>query len=249
MADARRFDVMPAIDLLDGRVVRLEAGDFDRETTFSNDPAAVADGFVGQGARWLHVVDLDAAKSGSVTNGSALGSIVDVVGDRALVEVAGGLRTEYVVDAAFERGAQRAVIGTAALRDPAFVGRLLDRHGAARIAVAIDVRDGRAVGHGWTNDADAVDVADAVERLAGVGVETFEVTAIERDGLLEGPDLALCERLVGLGQGSIIASGGIATMDHLAAVRAIGCSGAIIGRALYEGRLDVRGAIARFDRP
>ena len=146
------------------------------------------------------------------------------MGERLSVEVAGGLRDEGAVAAALAAGAARAVVGTAALKDPAFAGRLVDAHGAARIAVAIDVRDGVAVGQGWTAGAAGVDAADAIRALADAGVETFEVTAIERDGLLEGPDLELYERLVGLDRGAIIASGGIASLDDIEAVRAIGCA-------------------------
>jgi len=217
------FDILPAIDLRGGRVVRLEQGDFGRETAFSDDPVAVARSFADAGARWLHVVDLDGARNGMPAHADVIKAIVDAVGDRVAVEVAGGLRT-------------------AALRDPSLVGRLVATHGQERVAVAIDVRDGRALGHGWAEGVPGIDAADAIVTLAGVGVATFEVTAIDRDGLLRGPDLALYERLVGLGHGSIIASAGIATVGHIAAVRAIGCTGAIIGRALYDGRIDLSAA-------
>jgi phosphoribosylformimino-5-aminoimidazole carboxamide ribonucleotide (ProFAR) isomerase len=141
-------------------------------------------------------------------------------------------------------GAERVVIGTAALRDAAFAGRLVEDHGAERIVVAIDVRGGRAVGQGWAADAVGVDPAEAVLRLHDAGVTTFEATAIERDGLREGPDLALYERLVVLDRGEIIASAGIASVEDLRAVRDVGCTGAILGRALYDGRLDIRQALS-----
>jgi phosphoribosylformimino-5-aminoimidazole carboxamide ribonucleotide (ProFAR) isomerase len=137
------------------------------------------------------------------------------------------------------------VIGTAALRDPSFAARLVDRHGAARVLVALDVRDGLALGNGWRAGAPGIDPADALDRLGDAGVESFAVTSIDRDGLLEGPDLALLEQLVGHGRGRIIASGGVRSIEDLEAVRALGCTGAIIGRALYEGRLDLADAIAR----
>ncbi|HEY4190869.1 MAG TPA: HisA/HisF-related TIM barrel protein, partial [Candidatus Limnocylindrales bacterium] len=136
-------------------------------------------------------------------------------------------------------GASRAVIGTAAVADPSFAGRLVERHGADRIVAAIDVRDGLAIGQGWIPGAKGMVAAGAIERLADAGVEIFEVTAVERDGLLGGPDLALYDRLVALGRGAIVASGGIATLEDLRALRAIGCAGAIVGRALYEGRLEL----------
>jgi len=237
------FDILPAIDLRGGRVVRLEQGDFGRETTFSDDPVAVARSFADAGAHWLHVVDLDGARNGMPAHGDVIRAIVAAVGERVAVEVAGGLRTAVAVAEVLAAGASRAVVGTAALDDPAFVARLVATHGVERVAVAIDVRDGQAVGHGWAADSPGVDAADAIVTLAGVGITTFEVTAISRDGLLGGPDLALYTRLVGLGQGSIIASAGIATIRHVAAVRALGCTGAIIGRALYDGRLSLADAL------
>jgi phosphoribosylanthranilate isomerase len=136
------------------------------------------------------------------------------------------------------------VLGTAALRDPAFAASVVAAHGAARLAVAIDVRDGLALGDGWRPGARGVPPDEAVARLADVGIETFEVTSVDRDGRLAGPDLDLLRALVGLGHGEVIASGGIATLDDLRAVRSIGCRGAIVGRALYEGRFTLRDAIA-----
>lgn len=247
MNDARRFDLLPAIDLRGGRVVRLQQGDFARETAYSDDPVEVAVRFADAGARWLHVVDLDGARTGSPTNRAAIEGVVKAVGDRVGVEVAGGLRDESAVAAVLESGAARAVVGTAALREPAFAGRLVAAHGSDRIAAALDVRDGRAVGHGWSIDATGLDAAAALERLADVGVTIFEVTAIDRDGLLGGPNLPLYELLVALGVGSVIASGGITTTDDLGSVRALGCAGAIVGRAIYEGRLDLERALALQD--
>ncbi len=192
----------------------------------------------------MHVVDLDGARTGQPAHGTVIASIVRAVGERVNVEVAGGLRDEAAVAAVLGFGAARAVVGTAALRDPAFAGRLIDAHGVDRIAVSIDVRDGLALGQGWVTDAQGVPAEEAITRLAQDGVATFEVTAIDRDGLLGGPDLALYERIVTLGVGSIIASGGISSADELHAVRALGCEGAIVGRALYEGRLEMREALA-----
>jgi len=243
MVMAMGFEILPAIDLRGGRVVRLQAGDFDRETAFGDDPTAIAAGFADDGARWIHVVDLDAAKAGHPAHADAIKSIVEAVGERLSVEVAGGLRTEESVSSALRAGAARAVVGTAAIRDPAFAGRLVTTHGPARIAVAIDVRDGRAVGDAWSTGDQGVDAADTIRRLTDAGVETFEVTAIDRDGLLSGPDLYLYERLVRLDRGAIIGSGGVATVEDVVALRAAGCAGAIIGRALYEGRISMADAL------
>jgi len=244
MDEARPFDILPAIDLRGGRVVRLRQGDFAQETAYSDDPAAVARGFVAAGVNWIHVVDLDAAKTGEASNRTAIEAIQAAVGDRVRVEVAGGLRDDPSVAAVLASGAMRAVIGTAALRDPGFAGRLVSRHGADRIVVAIDVRDGQAVGQGWAPGAVAVDATQAIDRLANAGITTFEVTAIDRDGLLGGPDLALYGQLVALRRGAIIASGGIASLEDVVAVQTAGCSGSIIGRALYEGRIDLEAALA-----
>ncbi len=246
---ASGFEILPAIDLRGGRVVRLRQGDFGRETAFSDDPVAVARGFAAAGARRLHVVDLDGARTGEPAHGEVVGAIVVAVGERVAVEVAGGLRSEQAVADVLDAGAGRAVVGTAALRDPSFAGRLVATHGADRIVVAIDVRDGLAVGQGWATDATGVDALVAVERLADAGVGVFEVTAIERDGLLGGPDLALYGRLVALGLGSIVASGGVATLDDLRAVMDIGCAGAIVGRALYDGTLDLASAVEALGLP
>jgi len=243
MERASRFEILPAIDLRGGRVVRLRRGHFEHETAYSDDPAEMARGFAIAGARWIHVVDLDGARAGNPVQRESIRSILAAAGEGTRVEVAGGLRTIDAVTDVLAAGASRAVLGTAALANAALVGALVSTHGADRIAVAIDVRDGRAVGHGWMAGTAGVDAAIAIEALAGVGVTTFEVTAIERDGMLEGPDLGLYDRLVQLDAGAIIASGGITTLDDLRDLRAHGCAGAILGRALYEGRLDLAAAV------
>ena len=241
---ASGFDLLVAIDLRGGLVVRLRQGDFARETAFSDDPVAVARGFVEAGAPWLHVVDLDGTRLGRPVHAAIIASVVAAAGERARVEIAGGLRDPVALTGALASGAARAVIGTAALEDPLFVERSVTAHGHERIVAAIDVRDGKAVGHGWKTGAAGIDAAETIGRLADAGLTIFEVTAIERDGLLEGPDLALYERLVRLDRGSVIASGGIARLDDLRGLRDVGCAGAIVGRALYERRLDLRQAIA-----
>jgi phosphoribosylformimino-5-aminoimidazole carboxamide ribotide isomerase len=243
------FEVLPAIDLRDGRVVRLVEGDFGRETAFGDDPVAVAESFVTAGARTLHIVDLDAARLGRPTQVAQIHQVIARVGALARVELAGGLRTSRDVADALEGGAVRAVVGTAALGAPEFARALVDVHGADRIVVALDVRNGEAVGEGWRKGARGWNPEEVLQRLADAGVRTFEVTAIERDGRLDGPDLALLERLVGLGRGDVIASGGIRSVPDLEAARSVGCAGAIVGRAIYEGRLDLAAAIARFSGP
>lgn len=235
--EERSFDLLPAIDLRGGRVVRLLRGDFDQETVYGDDPVGVAERFVADGARWLHVVDLDGARDPAGRQLALVASIVAAVGEQARVEVAGGFRDEAAVAVMLAAGAARVVVGTAALHDLAFAGNLVATHGSERVAVALDVRDGLALGHGWVPGVHGVPVDQALGRLVDVGMTTFEVTAIDRDGTLSGPDLELLGRLVDLRRGDVIASAGISTLDDLRAIRSLGCRGAIIGRALYDGRL------------
>jgi phosphoribosylformimino-5-aminoimidazole carboxamide ribotide isomerase len=243
------FDLYPAIDLRGGRVVRLRQGDFAREQVYHDDPAGVAIRFAAAGAAWLHVVDLDGARAGESIQSRAIAAIADATrqtrADRVLrLQVAGGLRNGDAISAALAAGATRVVIGTAALAADAVVADAIARHGTDRIAIALDVRDGIAVGDGWVAGAAGEPVDSAIGRLSELGVETFIVTAIERDGLLGGPDLGLLGRAIRGTDAAVIASGGVASVADLLAVRAIGCAGAIVGRALYDGRIDLADALA-----
>jgi phosphoribosylformimino-5-aminoimidazole carboxamide ribotide isomerase len=236
------FELLAAIDLRGGRVVRLVQGDPARETAYATDPVAAAAGIVDAGARWLHLVDLDGARAGEPRQAAIMGSIVSAVGARAGCEIAGGLRSDDSVEAAFRAGARRVVVGTAALADPKLVRRVIAAHGPDAIVVALDVRGGVAIGEGWRTGAPGAPVEETLEDLARLGVPRFEVTAIERDGGMAGPDLALVGRLAALGHGSIIASGGIRTIDDVLAARRVGAAGAIVGRALYETGFDLAAA-------
>ena len=238
------FELLPAIDLRGGRVVRLRQGDFEQETSYDDDPVAIARTFADVGAEWLHVVDLDGARVGEPLQLQLAADIVAEVHLRTKVEVGGGLRTPETVAGALGTGATRAVVGTAALRDPEFAVTLVARYGPERIVASIDVRNGMALGEGWRDGAKGLPADEAVRMLAAVGITTFEVTAIDRDGLLGGPDLALLRSLVALDCGRIIASGGIASFNDVIATRAAGCHGAIVGRALYEGRIDLGSLVA-----
>jgi phosphoribosylformimino-5-aminoimidazole carboxamide ribotide isomerase len=254
------FTVIPAVDLRDGRVVRLRAGDFCRMTTYGADPVSAARMFVQAGARWLHVVDLDGARTGTPQNAAVITAIIETLGaegpNGVAVEVAGGIRTLETARRVLDAGAARVVLGTAALADPDLVARMLESLGATRLAVAIDVRDGLAVGSAWQAGAPGVSAVEAVSALARLGVATFEVTAIERDGSLEGPDLDLLATIRttlrheedsargGPQQYELVASGGIRSVEDLRAVRDLGCSGAIVGRSILEGRLDLSEAIS-----
>jgi phosphoribosylformimino-5-aminoimidazole carboxamide ribotide isomerase len=237
------FELLPAIDLLGGRVVRLRQGDFARETAYGSNPPATARAFADAGAAWVHVVDLDGARAGEPRQLALVAAVVAELRGRAHVELGGGLRSASAVAGALGTGVRRVAVGTAVLRDPAFAAEIVARHGADRVVASIDVRDGLALGEGWRTGAPGLPAGDAVAMLADSGVTAFEVTAIQRDGLLEGPDLAMLRSLVALERGRIIASGGIASIDDVLAAQAAGCAGAIVGRALYEGQIDLRALI------
>ena len=237
------FDLIPAIDLRAGQIVRLEQGDFERATVFGDEPATTAATFAAAGARWLHVVDLDGARAGEPRHLETLGAIAAAAGERTQIEAAGGLRSVDAVAAVLDAGARRVVFGTAAIRDPGLVRAAIDARGPDAVVVAVDVRSGEAVGDAWEPGSAGRPADELVQALADSGVERFEVTAIDRDGLLGGPDLRLLESLVTLQRGQIIASGGIRGIDDARATRDIGCVGAIVGRALYDGSFDLAAAI------
>ncbi len=238
------FDILPAIDLRGGRVVRLRQGDFAAEQVFADDPVLVARTFAAGGARWLHVVDLDGARAGHPVQAEVIAAIAGAAGESCRVEAGGGLRTAAGVAATLARGAARVALGTAAIADAVALRRLLTAHGSERIVVAVDVRDGVAIGDAWQSGAAGLAMDDLIRRAADAGAVTFEVTAVDRDGLMGGPDLRILERAVGLGRGAIIASGGIRSTADLRAVRDLGCAGAIVGRALYDGSLRLEDALA-----
>jgi phosphoribosylformimino-5-aminoimidazole carboxamide ribotide isomerase len=241
------FEILPAVDLAGGRVVRLRQGDFTRETAYEGDPVEVARGFMDAGASWLHVVDLDGARDGEPRQLQLVAEIVAEVHGRMRVEVGGGLRTPAAVAGALGTGASRVSVGTAALHDPAFALTLVARYGPARVVGSLDIRDGLAIGDGWRVGSAGLPAAEALEMLSEAGIDTFEVTAIDRDGLMGGPDLALLRSLVRLGRGRIIASGGISSVDDVLAVQAAGCRGAIVGSAIYESRVTVRELLQAVD--
>jgi len=245
------FAILPAIDLRDGKVVRLRQGDYAREQVYADDPIAVARGFVAAGASWIHVVDLDGARAGERRQAATIARIAAALPlDCPRLQVAGGVRTAEAIAAVLGLGVERVVIGTAALRGRGVVAKAIADHGEARIVVALDVRDGQAVGDGWVPGAPGVRVEKALDRLLSDGVTTFAVTSIERDGLLGGPDLELlasCVRSAGAAA-AVLASGGIRSLADLEAVRRIGCAGAIVGRAIYDGSLDLTAAIELAER-
>jgi phosphoribosylformimino-5-aminoimidazole carboxamide ribotide isomerase len=234
-------DLLPAIDIRAGRVVRLRQGAPGQETVYGGDPAAQAEEFVAAGASWIHVVDLDRA-FGEGENLEAIARVVKQVGGRVRLQVSGGLRNPDLVRAVFARGATRVVVGTAAVTDAPMIGELITEMGPEAIGVALDSRDGFAAIRGWigtSNDR----VEDVCRRVLSAGVRTVIYTDIARDGMLSGPDIAGGAALQRLGA-SVIASGGVSTLDDLRAVKRAGLAGAIVGRAIYEGRFTVEAALA-----
>lgn len=235
--------LFPAVDIRDGKAVRLTQGDYDREQVYNDDPAAAAADWASQGATHLHVVDLDGALSGERRNLEHLQRIARSTG--LPVQYGGGLRDLESVEAALDAGAWRAVIGTAAFRDRPFVEQALDQFGDA-IVVSADARDGRIAAQGWTEATD-IPVTDAVASLARAGVKTFVYTDIARDGMLVGTDLdGLGAVAAAAGESNVIASGGVGELAHLEALTALGLpnlEGVIAGKALYEKRFTLEEAL------
>lgn len=231
------FTLYPAIDLRGGRCVRLFQGDYQQETVYDDDPVAVARRFVGQGASWLHVVDLDAARTGEAINQTVIQTIVQAVDCK--VQVGGGIRNRERLRHLLDIGVQRVVIGSAAVDNPAFVEEALGMYGD-RVALGLDAREGRVATHGWL-DTSAVPVEQLAARMVALGAETFIFTDIARDGTLTGPNVKAIRSLAQATGRQVIASGGVrSTADLLELVRydSEGVAGAIVGKALYTG--DVR---------
>jgi phosphoribosylformimino-5-aminoimidazole carboxamide ribotide isomerase len=232
-------EVIPAIDLRGGRCVRLVQGDYDRELVFSDDPVAMAQHWAERGARRLHVVDLDGAREGRPLNDAVARDIVAAVD--VPVQVAGGVRDLDAVERWLAAGADRVVLGTQAIRDPEFAAEACRRHGE-RIAVSIDARDGIAAVQGWT-ESSGQRADELLLRFADLGVARFIYTDISVDGTLTAPNYAAIEALVRATTAAIISAGGIAAVEHLVRLAAIGVEGAVVGRALYDGGLDLAAAL------
>jgi phosphoribosylformimino-5-aminoimidazole carboxamide ribotide isomerase len=229
----------PAIDLRDGRVVRLAKGDYASETVYGDDPVAVATSFADAGATWLHVVDLDAARSGDPVNRAVVAAIADALAGRAQLQNGGGVRTLDDVKALAHAGVNRVVMGSAALARPALVAEAAE---VLPVAVGLDHRDGRLAVHGWTESSD-LRLTDALTMFAGASA--FVITDISRDGMLSGPDVEGLTAAVSATSVPVIASGGVASIADLQALAAIeGLGGIITGKALYEGRFTVTEALA-----
>jgi phosphoribosylformimino-5-aminoimidazole carboxamide ribotide isomerase len=238
------FTIYPAIDLRRGKVVRLKEGDPARMTAYSNDPAEMARRWLGAGAGWLHVVNLDGAFGESDNaNRAALESILDVVNIYgAQVQFGGGMRSPDTIERAFDLGVSRAVLGTIAVEQPGVVADALNKFGAEKVAVGIDARDGLVRVRGW-KDNSGIAATELALQLRTAGLRILIFTDVSRDGLGSGLNIDATLSLANVSGLDVIASGGVNTLDDVMAARDANLAGAIIGRALYEGRIDLPGAL------
>jgi phosphoribosylformimino-5-aminoimidazole carboxamide ribotide isomerase len=233
----------PAIDILDGKAVRLLKGEYDQETRYFDDPADAARQWAEGGAEYIHVVDLDGAKTGEPVNLGRIERVAAAVD--CPIEVGGGIRDLPSAGRILDAGAARVVVGTAAMRDPEFLEALIAERGAERVVVGIDARGGKVSLAGWT-ESSGVDVADAAAELTRRGVVRFLFTPIEVDGTMEGPNIPELIRVAGATDASVIASGGVGELAHLeelARKAPDNVEGVIVGKALYEGKFSVREGI------
>jgi phosphoribosylformimino-5-aminoimidazole carboxamide ribotide isomerase len=239
------FDLYPSIDLRGGQCVRLRQGDFEAETVYDQDPLDVARGFAAAGTRWIHAVDLDAARTGEPANVRIIEAICATVPSR--VQVGGGIRSVEVAGEFLAAGAARVVIGTSAIERPELVDELTTMH-PGRIAVGLDARGREVAVRGWT-ESTGVDLVERARELGASGASALIVTEIGRDGTMAGPDLGQLGAVLEATALPVIASGGVGSLDDLAALRRLRAGGralvgAIVGRAIYEGRFRVEDALA-----
>ena len=233
------MQIFPAIDLRGGQVVRLYQGDYDRETVYGRDPCAAARDFIAAGAEYLHVVDLDGARDGTAANFDSIAAIARQGG--LYIEVGGGIRTEDRIKQYLDLGVGRCILGTAAVKDFDFTARMAQKYGG-KIAVGVDARDGYVATDGWREISREKGV-DFCRRLHDAGVRTVIYTDISRDGAERGTNLVLYRKLAEIRGLDITASGGVSSMEELRELQAMGTRAAILGRALYTGRLDLRTVI------
>jgi phosphoribosylformimino-5-aminoimidazole carboxamide ribotide isomerase len=240
--------LLAAIDILDGKAVRLAQGAFDEQTVYDADPLDAARRWVEGGARALHVVDLDGARDGSPVNLEHIRRIAADVG--VPVQAGGGLRTIEAVEDALDAGAGRIVLGTAAFRDVDLLDEAITRHGD-RVVVSVDARDGRLATSGWLEQTE-IPLEGVIRRLGDRGVRRFVYSSIERDGMLAGPDLEGTRRASTAVRGTLVYSGGVSSLDDLRALKAlrqVNLAGVIVGKALYEGRFSVSEGQAALEGP
>ena len=234
------MEIIPAIDIKDGKCVRLYQGDYSQQTIFDTDPVSVALKWRSAGARWLHIIDLDGAATGKPKNISVIKQIIKTSG--LLVEVGGGIRKQSVVEQLLHAGINRVILGTIAIEKPNLVQSLCHQFGES-IVVGLDARHGKIAIHGWQVDTD-INIMREAQRMLGFGVKRFIYTDIQKDGTLTEPNFDAVQMLVSRLGVAIIAAGGISTIEHLNKLKKLGVDGAIIGRALYTGDINLSQAIA-----
>ncbi|MCU0315129.1 MAG: 1-(5-phosphoribosyl)-5-[(5-phosphoribosylamino)methylideneamino]imidazole-4-carboxamide isomerase [Fimbriimonadaceae bacterium] len=235
--------LIPAIDIIDGACVRLTEGDYSRKTVYEKDPISVAQSFVDAGAEWIHIIDLDGAKAGDVVNLKLLEKLCRAV--PAKIEFGGGIREENL-ERVLETGVGRAILGTRLVKNLEWAAESFAQYGE-RLVAAIDTRDGKVSVSGWSDDTEWDGLAFA-QKVASLGAPRVIFTDIATDGKLQGPNYAATRRMVEGLEIPVVASGGVSALSDLPALAEIGCEAVIVGKAIYEGRFDVREAITLLQR-
>jgi phosphoribosylformimino-5-aminoimidazole carboxamide ribotide isomerase len=238
--------LFPAIDILGGKAVRLAKGDFGARTDYDDDPLDAARRWIASGARVLHIVDLDGARTGTQANLEHVRRIAAEV--NVPIQLGGGLRTIAAVNDAIGAGVTRVILGTAAFNDVDFLDEAVSRYGD-QVVVSIDARQGKLAARGWTEQT-SIPAESVIEQLAARGVRSFVYSSIERDGMLTGPDVSEVERIAAVVRGKFVYSGGVASVEDLrdlAALRQVNLAGVIVGKALYEGKFTVGEGQAALD--
>lgn len=232
--------IFPAIDMYGGKAVRLYKGDYAKMTVYSDDPVGIARDFAASGAEHIHMVDLEGARSGEMPNLGVVREVVKATG--TFVELGGGIRSLDALDAVFDAGVSRAILGTAAVSDPAFLESAVAKYGG-KIAAGCDLKDGVVAVKGWL-ESSQLTVGDFFTRMTELGIDTVICTDIARDGAMRGANAALYEQIMAAHPGiRLIASGGVSGMDDIARLRALDLYGAIIGKAYYTGAIDLKAAV------
>jgi phosphoribosylformimino-5-aminoimidazole carboxamide ribotide isomerase len=236
------MEVIPAVDIKGGKCVRLYQGDYNQQTVFDEDPVTAALTWYAQGARWLHIVDLDGAAAGEPQNMAVVDEIIKE--SSLLIELGGGIRQEDVAEKLLRQGVSRIILGTAAIENRKLVKKLCQRFGEA-IAISLDARDGKIAIHGWQKNT-VFEVFSLSREMVDAGVRRFIYTDIKRDGTLTEPNFDMINRLLAEANVPVIVAGGISRLEHLRRLKALGVEGAIIGKALYTGDIDLGEAVIKF---
>ena len=233
------FIIYPAIDIIGGKCVRLTQGDYERVKVYSEDPQRIAESFLKAGASWIHIVDLDAAKSGIPTNNKIIAKIASEIG--LSVQTGGGIRNMETLDKILSSGVKRAILGTGAVKNRDFTIDAIKKYGEA-IAIGIDARNGMVAIDGWTNSS-GISAVDFALEMQNIGAKTIIYTDISRDGMLKGTEIESLKSLIENTEMDIIASGGVADFSHVKEAKEAGASGVIIGKAIYEGKVDLKSCL------